>query len=322
MASDKLELSIICPPLHHEEELINNEFKGHIKKTTFIWEGISYYGTTYKEIFMDLDEIKPDLVLLLGDRYEINAAATAATLLNIPIAHIHGGESTKGAFDDALRNSITMMSTYHFTANEEYANNVARMIGKNVYNTGSPGLDCIAQLKDDLQGYTIDKPFILCNFNPITKELYNTKAYITHLMAALTQLDEQIIIIRPNIDPENDVINTVIDDYTKSFDHIHAVGNIDHETYLSLMKHALCMVGNSSSGIIEAPSFNLPVVNIGTRQEGRIKAENVIDVCYTMEDILKGIECAKAYDRNKAIINPYGKGDSSRRIVDILEGLC
>jgi len=354
-ASEKLKLNIICPDNHHDKNNILAEF------IACGVHNIYDYGNFYIDVLKILEFSKPDIVLLLGDRYEIHAAATAATLLNIPIAHIAGGECTKGSFDDELRNSITLMSKWHFTEHEEYTKNVARMIGEcyalrnyecyecesysdNIYTVGAPGLDWLiraklktkAELKD--LPINLDKPFLLACFHSVTKELEHTEEYIKNLCMALDKANMQVLFIMPNIDPENDKIIEIVEQKCSEHD-INVVQNnyyniikndawwfswvnIEHLTYLSLMQYAGCMVGNSSSGIIEAASFNLPVINIGSRQKGRIKPTNIIDVGYSENEILGGIKWADKYHRDgHDCINPYGDGNASRRIVKILENL-
>lgn len=353
-ASDKLKLTIIASGNHHNknelEEYYYSTFaltRRHAVYFTNPVNSISDYGAFYTDCLNFYKIIQPDIVIVLGDRFEIHAAATAALLLNIPIAHIHGGEkNNSGSFDDELRNSITMMADIHLTATEKYAQNVARMIGKcycydhdigecgifehesSIFNVGSPGLDWLTHAKlysrQELQQYvTIDlsKLYILACFHPVTKDLMNTERQMCEFLNALVSTKKQVILIRPNIDPCNDKINRTIDDYDGRalLNNWQITNSFDHLTYLSLMKYAEMMVGNSSSGIIEAASFNLPAVDIGTRQQGRIKPPNVISCGYGTDEILAAIDKAKKYDRTKPIENSYGDGYSSERIVHILE---
>lgn len=351
-ASDKLELTVSAPINHHNIDELRKEFK--VKPTISI-TGIKDYGVFYNDFARVLRELMPDILLLLGDRFETNAAATAALLLNIPIAHCHGGEKDgSGSFDDELRNSITMMATWHFTAHEEYAENVARMIDlctnrhnyceylinkenkpcrnelwNKVFNVGSPGLDWFTHAKlyskEELQQYVsidLNQPYILVCLHPETKikPYFDMGLRALNFFHSIAMYPAQMLVIRANCDPNNEVINCAIDTYAKEKSYkFNAVDNFDHLVYLSLMQYAEMMVGNSSSGIIEAASFNLPAVNIGTRQQGRIMPPNVINCGYGTDEILAAMDKAKGHDRTKAIENPYGDGHSSERIVKILE---
>jgi len=346
------ELSIICPLNHHEFNTILTEFE-RIYPTKPV-TSIKDYGQFYSDCLKIMSDTHFDIVVLVGDRFECHAAATAAVLLNIPIAHIHGGETTLGAFDNELRNSITMMAQYHFTAAWQYAANIARMKGLctpdhfncfykvndilgnspwkwegNIYNVGSPGLDWLTRAKllskDELQQrvlFDLDEPFIIACLHPTTKELEHTKEQIEVFMSVLERLGEQILLIGSNIDPGNDIIHERVCRKSYGCKEIFRDSNLDHLTYLSLLQYAEMMVGNSSSGIIESSSFNLPSVTIGSRQDGRIKGSNVFTCPCETEAILTAIDRAREWN---ALVgkcdNPYGDGKSSERIVKILEGI-
>jgi len=333
--SNEIDLTIIAAGNHHCIKEIVEEFGLKSLLMAPSIENIDGYGQFYSYILSILKVYNPDIFLCLGDRYEVHAAATAACLLNIPIAHIHGGEETKGSFDNELRNSITMMSTYHFTANKRFSDRICNMKGNmyyeigtkasNIYTVGAPGLDWInrSTLKyiDELKkeiAIDFTKPYVIGSFNPVTKELEEIEYQVIEWIAAFNAFDMQTIIILPNIDPGNKKIIDIIFNckFTK---HTCIVENVNHLTYLSLMKHADLMVGNSSSGIIEAASLKLPVVNIGTRQEGRIMPPNVVNCGYDRESILKAMNSAIVLHSHKVYENPYGDGQSSRRIVKILE---
>lgn len=344
-ASNKLELVVFAPGNHHCIQEIMKEFKT-VQMTPNI-NGIQDYGEFYSFMLYTLKAYNFNMVMVLGDRFETHAAATAALLLNISIVHLHGGESTKGAFDDNLRNSITMMADIHFTATEEYALNVINMHNKQIHGlnmfkpyrytrketvfvTGAPGLDWLTRAKlktkaELQQGLSINlnEPFILACFHPVTKELGNTVYQANHFMGAISSLDEQILLVSPNTDPENEKIRSIAKACANILgSKIHIVENLDHLTYLSLLQYAEMMVGNSSSGIIEAASFNLPSITIGNRQEGRIKPDNVFFCPCETEAILTAIDRAREWN---ALVgkcgNPYGDGRSSEKIVQVLENL-
>ncbi len=349
-----MELNVICPLNHYNWDNIVDEFR-YIYPICPI-NSIDDYGEFYKDCLKLLQKsyMKPDMVMVLGDTWHIHAAATAALLLNIPIAHIHGGEETTGAFDNELRNSITQMATYHFTATKEYAQNVSRMINecyaskyyghyqcesaaKYVYTVGSPGLDWVTHVKllsrQELQHHVLidlNQPFVVACMHPTTKELSEIGYQSDEFMKSLEQCEEQVLIIGSNIDPGNDIIHERVWRKSHSGKSIIKIDNLDHLTYLSLLQYAEMMVGNSSSGIIESASFNLPVVNVGTRQQGRIKPSNVFDCGYSTEEILNCIEQARQYNEGQesrsywcestGIKNPYGDGHSAEKIVKVLEG--
>jgi len=353
--SNKLKLIIFSPGNHHCIKEMLKEFETVSMLPEF--NDIEDYGYFCKHVLHALKVYIPDIVIVLGDRYEIHAAATAATLLNIPIAHIHGGETTTGAFDDYLRNSITMLATWHFTAHWRYVRKVCEMRGldsyycfkelpnsnddewkddglpcdysKKVYVVGAPGLDWLkcAKLysKQELQrriGINLNEPYILACFQPVTRELDNTARDMGEFLLALAKTKEQTILIRPNCDPGNNLINDLIDKSLafSTYSHVTAVDNLDHLTYLSLMQFAGMMVGNSSSGIIEAASLNLPVVNVGSRQNGRIRNSNVFDCGYSAGDILRAMDRAMKWNALAGKCdNVYGDGHASKRIVKILE---
>lgn len=276
-----------------------------------------------------LDKVKPDILLLLGDRGEMLAGAIAATYMNILIAHIHGGE-VSGNVDEPVRHAITKLAHIHFSATKESVNRIIKMgeDPSNVFVVGAPGLDTI--LNENLIGpaelskkYNLDlsKPILLVVQHPVTTEVEDAPDQIRETLEALSELKYQTILIYPNADAGGRKMIEMIKKYEK-YPFIKTFKSIPHKEYLSLMKIASVMVGNSSSGIIEAPSFGLPVINIGSRQEGRERAENVIDVDYDKEQIKTAIKKA-LYDKTfkekvKNCKNPYGDGKAGARIADIL----
>jgi len=275
---------------------------------------------------------RPDLLVVLGDRFEMYAAALAALPFKIPVAHIHGGELTQGAIDDSLRHSMTKLSHLHFVATPEYAKRVMQLGEEpwRVVVSGAPSLDNLNALElltsNELSaqfGLHIDEtPFVIVTFHPVTLEYEQAEWQVSELLAALEDCERPIVFTMPNADTSGRIIREMIVDFVETHPESHAVENLGTQGYFSLMKIAAAMVGNSSSGIIEAASFELPVVNIGTRQAGRTRGENVIDVDYTRKSILDGIQ--KALDPHfradlEGIQNPYGGGMASERIVETLK---
>ncbi len=278
-------------------------------------------------------KLKPDMVVVLGDRYEIFAAASAATVARIPIAHLHGGETTEGAFDEAFRHAITKMSYLHFTSTEQYRKRVIQL-GENperVFCVGAIGIESIKQLRlldknqleKDLK-FTFDKMTALVTFHPVTLEESTSGQQFKELLNALNRFrDMKIIFTKANSDTDGKIINYMIDDYVKNNnDKSIAFTSMGQLRYLSAMNYLDLVIGNSSSGIIEAPSFRIPTVNIGDRQKGRIQGETVIN-CEPVEcEIIKAIELglsSKFKERVKNVENPYGDGNVTEKVLNILK---
>ena len=273
---------------------------------------------------------RPDILLVLGDRFEMHTAVLASLPFNIPVAHIHGGESTEGAIDEALRHSITKMSHLHFVAIEAYARRVIRMGEEpwRVVVSGAPGLDNLCGIptlsRKELErqyGLDLGAPFLLVTYHPVTLENERTETQVQELLAALEEVNATTIFTYPNADMRSRVIIQAVQEFVARWHRARVVVNLGTHGYLSVMKHALAMVGNSSSGIIEAASFKLPVVDIGSRQRGRVREKNVIDVGYSREEILAGIEKAVSPQFRASLddlVNPYGDGHAAERIVDRL----
>lgn len=275
---------------------------------------------------------RPDILVLLGDRLEMHAAGVAAVPFNIPVAHIHGGETTIGAIDELFRHSLTKLSHIHFAANKEYADKIIQMGEEpwRVIVTGAPGLDGIRERaclsKDYLEKHyqiSLSKPALLVTFHPVTTELESTGEYITSLITSLSEYEHMnIIFTYPGADSGNNTIINTIKYFAENNSNVFIVRNFGHKAYTSIMNYVSAMIGNSSSGIIEAPSFRLPVVNIGSRQEGRIRAKNVIDTGYSAEEISRGIATALSggfLESLEDMENPYGDGKASSRILSFLE---
>jgi UDP-hydrolysing UDP-N-acetyl-D-glucosamine 2-epimerase len=263
----------------------------------------------------------------------MHAAVVAAVPLLLPVAHIHGGEATEGAIDDLFRHAITKMSHVHFVATDEYGRRVVQMGEEpwRVVVTGAPSLDTLRSIRfldrDALEarsGLRLDPPVVLVTFHPETRRPEGTERQVCELIAALQAIDGTIVITAPNADAHRQLIV----DRLRAFAHMRPstwfVDTFGPDAYFSLLKLAAVMVGNSSSGLIEAPSFGLPVVNVGERQAGRLRAANVIDVAAGRDAILGGIRraLAPAFRASLADLqNPYGDGHASERIAATLASI-
>ena len=283
--------------------------------------------------FADYFEInKPDILLILGDRYEMLAVAAAAMMAKIPIAHIHGGETTEGAVDEAIRHSITKMSHLHFTATEVYRKRVIQL-GENpsrVFNVGALGVENVKNVplmqKEELEeniGFVFSDKTLMVTYHPVTLEHTTAREQFMTLLEVIEENEDlRVIFTKANSDTDGKVINKMIDEFVE----IHsgrcaAYTSLGQVRYLSALKYCSAVVGNSSSGIIEAPSFGIPTVNIGDRQRGRVCAESVIHCGNAKEDIEEALRMGLSpYFRSeiKNVRNPYEGDRTSEQIVDIL----
>ena len=280
------------------------------------------------------EHLRPDVLVVLGDRFEIHAAVSASIPFRLPVAHIHGGEATEGVIDEPIRHAITKMSHIHFAATDQYRKRIIQMgeLPKNVFCFGAPGLDNIYRLKllnieklsEELKIPRNVKIGIV-TFHPVTLEKGSTRSQILELLEAIKEFEEIYwVFTLPNADTEGRSITEKINNFVSEFPEKGRVFiSLGQLRYLSLLKNAVLMVGNSSSGLVEAPSVELPVVNIGDRQRGRVRGKNVIDVpeC-KKEPIINSIYKALSPDfRNslKGMKNPYGEGNASEKIVKILK---
>lgn len=277
--------------------------------------------------------LKPDILVLLGDRFETFAAAQAAMIAKIPIAHIHGGESTQGAIDEAFRHSITKMAHIHFTAAEPYRKRVIQL-GEDparVINAGTPGLDHLNktilldknQLEEEIN-FKLGEPFFLVTYHPVTLSDDDPGLVFNELLAALDEFPTaKIIFTKANADTYGRVINKMIDEYVKNHkNRAKAFTSMGQQLYLSAMKHANVVIGNSSSALTEAPALQKAAINIGKRQEGRLKATSIIDVDEEKESIVNAIKKALSnefQEKLKNVKSLYGKGNASRKIKEILK---
>lgn len=280
-----------------------------------------------------LARLAPDALVILGDRYEAFAVAQAAVLLRIPVIHLHGGEVTEGAYDDFIRHAITKLSTFHVTSTEIYRQRVIQL-GESpdrVFNWGAIGLDqlsrstflSVEELSNCLN-FPITGPYFVSTFHPATLSEEDAVESVEAMLASFDQFkDHQVIITYPNADDGNYEIKVRIQEYAAlNPGRVLAAHSLGHLQYLSAVKHSRIVVGNSSSGIIEAPSFQVPTVNIGDRQGGRLAAKSVLHCRPTTEDIVGAINLALSGGYKapgEMIVNPYGAGDVSSKIVTLLK---
>ena len=274
---------------------------------------------------------RPDILVVLGDRFEMHAATLAALPFKIPVAHIHGGEITQGAIDDALRHSMTKLSHLHFVSTEEYARRVIQLGEEpwRVIVSGALSLDNLhsvdlltAHELEAKYGLHLDRPPLLVTFHPVTLEYEQTEWQVSELLAALNVFEMPLVFTAPNADIGSRTIFRMIREFVQAHASAQMVDNLGTRGYFSMMTIAAAMVGNSSSGIVEAASFELPVVNIGSRQSGRVRGANVIDVGYKQTSILEGLRKAldpQFHARLRGIHNPYGSGGASGKIVEVLK---
>jgi len=277
--------------------------------------------------------LKPDLIVILGDRFEILGAASAALIANIPVAHLHGGELSEGAIDDAIRHAVTKLSHLHFAAAEPYRNRIIQLGEQpdRVFMVGGLGIDNINKInllaKPELEkaiGQTFNQHNLLVTYHPETLDSGKAGEQIAELLAALDKLeDTHLIFTMPNADTGHRIIVQKVQSFVQSRESrcmlIPSMGQVN---YLSTMKLVDAVVGNSSSGIIEAPSFGIGTVNIGKRQDGRIRAASVIDCDTSEESITKAF--AKLYSPQfqqllKKVENPYGTGGAAEKILEVLQ---
>ncbi|MEO8679075.1 MAG: UDP-N-acetylglucosamine 2-epimerase [Vicinamibacterales bacterium] len=277
-----------------------------------------------------LESLRPDLVMLVGDRFETLAAAGASALLGLPIGHLHGGELTEGAIDDQIRHAITKMSHLHFVASAPQARRVIQM-GEEPWRvtvSGAAGLDIVTSIRwwDTAQieqaiGLALPEAPLLVTYHPVTLDQGAAAAHVDELIAALDTEARPIIVTAPNVDAGNIVVRARLEAWVRRRPNAAFVENLGVEGYWSVMAVAAAMVGNSSSGIIEAASVRLPVVDVGDRQAGRDRAANVVHVGNTREEIRSGIDAATspAFRAGlSGLVNPYGDGHAAERIVRVL----
>jgi UDP-hydrolysing UDP-N-acetyl-D-glucosamine 2-epimerase len=286
-------------------------------------------GKAIIEFAHALSDLKPDLILVLGDRYEILSAVNTALILRIPVAHLCGGDVTEGAFDESIRHSITKCSHLHFVTNKESAQRIIQL-GENpnhVFDVGSPGLDNIVHKSDWMSkdnwmssvGIGRYKKYMLVTFHPATLEQDSPLLQLDALLSVLEGYkDMGIIITGSNADTDGKRISEAARGFAEKHDNVVFHMSLGQERYLNTLKYVNLVVGNSSSGLYETPSFGIPTVNIGTRQKGRLKASSIIDCSPQKKDIKTAIEKALTSDFRDTT-NPYGDGNSSLKIAHELE---
>ena len=281
-----------------------------------------------------LDHLQPDLIVILGDRYEMLAAASAALIYRIPIAHLYGGETTEGAYDDCIRHAITQLSTYHFTSTQEYAERVIRMGAdpENVHWVGSLGADNIASedflpLSDVAQHLEWDpgERFVVATFHPVTTQPGEEERQTLEFLAALDHIIAQgwrVLFTMPNSDTGGKKVAETISEWAaKDPEHIKTTPSLGRRRYYTALHHAAAAVGNSSSGLIEAPSFGIPTLNVGDRQKGRAQGESVVNVPPERDAIIAGLDkilspAFRSFARTAP--NPYAKPDTLEQILSAL----
>ena len=279
-----------------------------------------------------LEQLKPDLMVVLGDRYEIFCAAAAAMIARIPIAHLHGGEATEGVIDEAIRHSITKMSHLHFVAAEVYRSRVIQLgeEPERVFNVGGVGIDNIHRLNllsREMLEMALDFKFrkhnLLITFHPVTLEQNTSAQQMDELLAALETFDDTgLIFTMPNADSEGRILSRKIEDFCRLHPHSKAYASLGQLRYLSCIQHVDGVVGNSSSGLTEVPSFRKGTINIGDRQRGRLRAASVIDCepdCHAISVALSHLLSVEFQRQLPDTKNPYGSGGASDAIVKMLE---
>lgn len=276
--------------------------------------------------------LQPDLLVVLGDRFELISAVTAALIASIPVAHLHGGETTEGAFDEAIRHSITKMSHLHFVAASEYARRVIQLgeHPERVFLVGGLGVDAIRQLRlftrEELEkslDFKFGKKNLLVTFHPVTLSSKSSASEMANLLEALDQLrDTHLIFTMPNADNGGHELATMIEQFVASRPHARAFQSLGHVRYLSCMQFVDGVVGNSSSGLTEAPSMRVGTINIGDRQKGRLSTDSIIHCASDFESIQNALE--RLYDPAfktllSNVVNPYGSGGASHKIVEVIK---
>lgn len=305
------------------EILLNSDTPTAISKTM----GLALFG--FADYF---SRINPDLLIVLGDRYETLAIVLTAMNQRIPVVHLYGGDTTEGAIDEGIRHSITKLSYLHFTSNEDSYKRVIQL-GEDpnrVFCVGSLGIENILNeellTKEALEkslNTKLDMPYALVTFHPVTLENSHSDKQLTALFKALDHFkDIKFIITKSNADSGGRIINKMIDDYARTRENVCANASLGMKRYLSALKYCSMVIGNSSSGLIEAPSFLIPTINIGNRQNGRLQATSVINCEANKDEIIKAIKLAKTPEFktiSRSTVNPYGDGNTSEKIIEAIK---
>ena len=279
------------------------------------------------------EEVKPDMLVVLGDRYETLAVCCAAMIARIPIIHLYGGEATEGLIDEAIRHSITKMSYIHFTSTEDYRRRIIQL-GESpdrVFNVGAMGVEnalnvdtmSIIELSDSI-GFDLGNNYAVGTFHPVTLENATAKNQTIELLRALERHNDiKFLFAKANADTDGRIINQLFENYAKEHDNFCLVDSLGTKRYLSALRHAQFVIGNSSSGLIEVPSFHIPTVNIGERQRGRIVGETIINCDPNEQSISEAINKAMDTLFREAIAdvpNPYGDGHTSDKMIAVIKG--
>jgi len=341
----ELELQLVVTGMHlspefgQTSEIIKNDGFPITRKVEVLLSSDTAVGISksmglamisFAEVF---EAISPDICLVLGDRFEIFAAVSAALTARIPVGHIHGGETTEGAIDEAFRHSITKMSHLHFTANEAYSKRVIQLgeNPSNVFTTGTPIIDNICNLKllnraefEESINFKLNKINFLITFHPVTLESNTSGNQFNELLKALSEFENTSFIFTfPNSDTDGRIIIEMINDFVKNnSENSICFQSLGQLRYLSALKHVDVVIGNSSSGLTEVPSFNKPTINIGNRQKGRLKANSVLDCNPIAEEISESINYSLSNSFQESIqevLNPYGSVGASLKIKTILK---
>lgn len=278
------------------------------------------------------EDLHPDMLVVLGDRYEMLGAVSSALFFHIPVAHISGGDVTEGAYDDAIRHSITKMSHLHFTSTEVYRKRVIQL-GEDpstVFNVGAIGLDNIRRMRlldrkafEESIAFELGEKSLLITYHPVTLEHATAQEQFAALLQALDETSYRLIFTKPNSDSDGRVIIAMIDEYVRQHpDKAVAFTSLGYLRYLSALQYVDAVVGNSSSGIVEVPSFGIPTVNIGDRQKGRLRADSVID-CLPIKDAiaqaLKQAFSTEFKERAKQTVNLYEQPDTVKKIFSVIK---
>ncbi len=343
--SEKLELYMIVTGAHLSEQYGHTveEIEGDGIE---IWKALPISGDFDERVRIPLEmshllihlsgafcEERPDILVLLGDRYEMLAAALVAVGMHIPIAHISGGESTEGAMDEQIRHAITKMAHIHFPGAAVYADNIKKMGEEawRIFDVGDPGIENIKSTKtmkkSDLENelkIKIDKDTLLVTYHPVTLEADALAWQMANLISALADHTGSIVITYPNSDDGSELIIRKWKEFANAKKNVRLVQSLGNTRYISLMGYCGALVGNSSSAIIEAPFIKVAVVNIGNRQKGRLMADNIICCGYEKQEIREAIRKALGDEFGKNVRcskSLYGEGETSKKIVEILENI-
>ncbi|EAU75551.1 putative UDP-N-acetylglucosamine-2-epimerase [Synechococcus sp. RS9916] len=342
--SSMLQLQIVATGMHLSHEFgltfkeIENDGYNIDLKVEMLLSSDSSVGIT-KSIGLGIigfadafKELNPDIVLLLGDRFEIFAAATAALISKIPVAHCHGGETTEGAFDESIRHSITKMSHLHFVAAREYQERVLQLgeDPENVHLVGGLGIDNIKKLslldKSSLESeleFKFQDTNYLVTFHPVTLDTYSGTEQITELLRALSNLvNTGIIFTMPNSDTGSRPLMNLINNFCSDHEYASSYTSLGQIKYLSTLKYVDAVIGNSSSGLLEAPTFKTATINIGDRQKGRLMASSVINCdpnCISIQNAINHLNSHAFKQSLNTTVNPNGSGGSADKIIKVLE---